>query len=54
MTKIGNCVDKTALKMLVQQVLAIHAAQFTMANSGGITYAEKMVALIDEALAVSN
>jgi hypothetical protein len=53
MMKIGNCVDKTALQMLVKQVLAIHAAQLTTENAGGITYAEKMAALIDEALAVS-
>ena len=50
MNKIGNCVDKTALKVLNEQVFAIHAEQLATANSNGIRYIEKCIGLIDQAL----
>jgi hypothetical protein len=53
MTKIGNCVDKTALKALEEQVFAIHAEQLATANSNGVKYIEKCISLIDQALAIA-
>lgn len=53
MIKIGNCVDKTALRCLEEQVFAIHAEQLATANSNGVGYIEACIALIDEALAIS-
>jgi hypothetical protein len=50
MIKIGNCIDKTALKALEEQVFAIHAEQLATANSNGVGYIEACIALIDEAL----
>ncbi|RDL39909.1 Uncharacterized protein BP5553_04249 [Venustampulla echinocandica] len=51
MTKIGNCVDKTALKVLEEQVMAIHAEQLATGNSNGVGYIEICIAHIDQALA---
>jgi len=51
MIKIGNCVDKTALKVLHEQVFAIHAEQLATANSNGVRYIEECISLIDQALA---
>lgn len=53
MVKVGNCIDKTSLKLLEEQVFAIHAEQMATSNAGGIDYVEKCIKLIDEALAVS-
>jgi len=53
MTKIGNCVDVTALKCLEEQVFAIHAEQLATANNNGASYILKCIDLIDEALAAS-
>ena len=53
MIKIGNCVDKTALKGLEEQMFAIHAEQLATANSNGVGYIETCIALIDEAVGIS-
>ncbi len=53
MIKIGNCVDKTALKALEEQVFAIHAEQLATANGNGVTYIEKCIVLIDQALSIA-
>jgi hypothetical protein len=53
MIKIGNCVDKTALKGLEEQIFAIHAEQLATANSNGVGYIEACIALINEALGIS-
>ena len=53
MIKIGNVVDKTALKALEEQVFAIHAKQLASTNSNGICYIEKCIVLIDQALAIT-
>jgi hypothetical protein len=53
MIKIGNCVDKTALKALEEQVFAIHAEQLATANSNGVKYIEECIGLIDQALALA-
>lgn len=53
MIKIGNCVDKTALKGLEEQIFAIHAEQLATANSTGVGYIEAFIALINEALGIS-
>lgn len=54
MIKIGNCVDRTALKLLEEQVFAIHAEQLATANSNGVKYLEECISLIDRALALSS
>jgi len=36
MNKIGDCVDKTALKSLMEQIFAIHAEQLATGNGNGI------------------
>lgn len=54
MIKIGNCVDKTALKSLEEQVFAIHAEQLATANSNGVGYIEACISMIDEALEASS
>jgi hypothetical protein len=48
MIKIGNCVDKTALKALEEQVFAIHAEQLATANSNGVKAIEKCIGLIKQ------
>jgi hypothetical protein len=48
MIKIGNCVDKTALKALEEQVFAIHAEQLATANSHGVKAIEKCIGLIKQ------
>ncbi|MCJ1435723.1 hypothetical protein MMC27_005098 [Xylographa pallens] len=53
MIKIGNCVDKTALKALEEQVFAIHAEQLATANSNGAKYIQRCIDLIDQALAIA-
>lgn len=53
MSKIRNCVDRTALKALEEQVFAIHAEQLATANSNGTTYIENCISLIDQALALT-
>ncbi len=53
MTKIGNCVDVTALKCLEEQVFAIHAEQLATANGNGVGYILECINLIDEALSAS-
>jgi hypothetical protein len=50
MTKIGDCVDRTALKALEEQVFAIHAEQLASANSNGVTYLEECIGLIEQAI----
>jgi hypothetical protein len=45
--KIGNCVDKTALKSLEEQVFAIYAEQLATTNNNGVEYLEKYIGLID-------
>jgi hypothetical protein len=52
MIKIGNCVDKTALKALEEQMFAIHAEQLATANSNGVGYIQNCISLIDQALAL--
>lgn len=52
MTKIGNCVDITALKVLEDQVFAIHAEQLATANGDGVVYIEKCIDIIDRALSI--
>jgi len=53
MNKIGDCVDKTALKSLMEQVFAIHAEQLATSNSNGVGYIEECITLIDQALEIS-
>ncbi|KAF2799650.1 hypothetical protein K505DRAFT_230468 [Melanomma pulvis-pyrius CBS 109.77] len=50
MVKIGNCVDKTALMALEEQVFAIHAEQLATGNSQGAGYISELVGFIDAAL----
>ncbi|KAF4624396.1 hypothetical protein G7Y89_g13775 [Cudoniella acicularis] len=54
MIKIGNCVDRTTLKVLMEEVFAIHAEQLATANSNGVKYVRKIMDLIDKALAISS
>ena len=53
MNKIGDCVDKTALKSLMEQIFAIHAEQLATGNGNGIGYLAECIALIDQALDIS-
>jgi hypothetical protein len=53
MAKIGDCVDKVALKGLMEQVFAIHAEQLSTGNGNGVIYLEECIALIDEALDIA-
>jgi hypothetical protein len=53
MGKIGNCVDKTALKVLHEQIFAIHAEQLATANTNGLRYIEGCISLIDKVLALA-
>ncbi|TAQ84708.1 hypothetical protein B7494_g6969 [Chlorociboria aeruginascens] len=53
MIKIGNCVDKTALKLLEEQVFGIHAEQLATANSNGVKYLEECIDLIERSLSLS-
>lgn len=50
MVKIGNCVDKTALMALEEQVFAIHAEQLATGNGRGADYVDELVRFIDAAL----
>jgi hypothetical protein len=47
MTKISNCVDKTALMVLEQQVFAIHAEQAAAGIHRGITFIKTAIDGID-------
>jgi hypothetical protein len=42
--------DKTALRMLPEQVFAIHARQLATAKSNSVMYIEECIGLIDQAL----
>ena len=53
MNKIGDCVDKTALKSLMEQIFAIHAEQLAIGNGNGVGYIKECMALIDQALDIS-
>ncbi|KAF2011019.1 hypothetical protein BU24DRAFT_472148 [Aaosphaeria arxii CBS 175.79] len=48
--KVGNCVDRSALKVLVEQVFAMHAEQLATTNGEGAMLIRKIVKLIDMAL----
>lgn len=50
MVKIGNCVDKTALMVLEEQVFAIHAEQLATRNGRGVDYIDELIQWIDVAL----
>ena len=53
MNKIGDCVDRTALKSFMEQIFAIHAEQLATGNGNGVGYLEECIALIDQGLDIS-
>lgn len=52
MTKVGNCVDSTSLRLLMEQVSAIHAEQLATGNGKGVASIEACIKLIDRVLAL--
>lgn len=50
MVKIGNCIDRTALMTLEEQVFAMHAEQLVTGNGSGADYIDELVRSIDTAL----
>lgn len=53
MTKIGNCVDKTALMALREQFFATHAKQLTTSNCHGAGFIRELVDAIDSFVAAT-
>ena len=50
MIKIGNCVDKTSLKIMIEQVFAIHAEQFSASNCQGAKRLNEIIKVFDRLL----
>ncbi|KAK0125599.1 hypothetical protein ONS96_009434 [Cadophora gregata f. sp. sojae] len=53
MNKVGNVIDQTALKSLMEQVFAIHGEQMAMSNSVGAKALRECIGLLDQALSIS-
>lgn len=50
MTKHGNVVDKTAFKILSEQLHIIHAEQVAQMNKGAADHLGKLIKVFDEIL----